>query len=301
MLLSIFTPTYNRAYTLPKLFESLCCQTSKDFEWLIIDDGSTDETEELIENYKLQIANYHTAQGSFPIRYFKQENGGKHRAINRGLKEAHGDLFFIVDSDDSLTPDAVEWINKEYEGIKDDSRFAGLSGIRIHPNGEKIGGGTDFGIIDSNAIEIRDKYRIEGDLAEVFKTEVFRQFLFPEFPGEQFCPEALVWFRIAQHYQLRFVHHGIYVCDYLPDGLSAKIVKIRYRSPLASMTYYSELFRYEKPVQLKMRAATNFWRFASRKHFNQLAKMGMLNVYALIAVPFGIVARINDILHHQCS
>jgi glycosyltransferase involved in cell wall biosynthesis len=101
-MITIFTPTYNRAYSLRRLYDSLCKQTSNDFEWLVVDDGSTDDTENLINSF--------IADGKVDIRYFKQANGGKHRAINFGVREARGELFFIVDSDDQVTPDAVEWI-----------------------------------------------------------------------------------------------------------------------------------------------------------------------------------------------
>lgn len=301
MFVTIFTPSYNRAYILPKLHASLCKQTCKNFEWVIVDDGSSDGTEELICGFE-RFEKFEEFE-RFPIRYFKQENGGKHRAINRGVREARGDLFVIVDSDDQLTPDAVEWIIKQWEGIEAldgwKNRFAGLSGIRITPDGKKIGGDADFGTIDANAMEIREKYHVQGDLAEVFRTDVLRQYPFTEFEGERFCPEALVWFRIAQHYQLRFVHHGIYVCDYLPDGLTAKIVQVRHRSPLSSMTYYSELFGYEKTMRLKLRAAINFWRFVKRRHLNKVSEMGMMNLLSLCALPLGLLAKLNDYRNHD--
>lgn len=291
MLVTIFTPTFNRAYILRNLFESLYNQTCKDFEWLIVDDGSTDETEDLVSRFQeVQVP----SESVFKIRYIKQENGGKHRAINKGLQEANGELFFIVDSDDRLTPFAIEWIQQEYKEIQNDSRFAGISGIRIHPDGTKIGGGEDFGTIDCNALEIRKKYHVRGDLAEIFKTDVFRHFLFPEFEGERFCPEALVWNRIAQTYNLRFIHKGVYICDYLPDGLTAKIVQVRHGSPLASMTFYSELYIIEKTVKLKLRAAINFWRFFKIAHLRKVAGMRMFNALSLVAMPLGIGANLFD-------
>ncbi|MGI6223221.1 MAG: glycosyltransferase family 2 protein [Prevotella sp.] len=100
MLFSIFTPTYNRSKLLPRLFESLLRQNLKDFEWLIVDDGSTDETHTIIENFM--------RHSYFPIRYFFKENGGKHRAINYGVKNAEGELFFIADSDDLLLPNSLQ-------------------------------------------------------------------------------------------------------------------------------------------------------------------------------------------------
>lgn len=296
MMVTIFTPTYNRAFILTSLYESLASQSLMDFEWVIVDDGSTDETEQLVSSFKNQ-------DPPFEIRYFKQKNGGKHRAINRGVREAKGELFFIVDSDDRLTHDAIAWIDNQWTRIKEEEgwmqRFAGLSGIRITPDGKKIGSDADFGMIDANAMEIREKFHVRGDLAEVFRTDVLRNFPFPEFDDETFCPEALVWFRIAQNYQMRFVHHGIYVCDYLPDGLTAKIVLVRHRSPLASMTYYSELFGYERTVKLKLRAAINFWRFFNNRHLGKIKIMRVLNLLSLCALPLGLLAKLNDIRNHN--
>lgn len=254
MKLTVFTPTYNRAYILPELYRSLCRQSSRNFEWLIVDDGSTDDTENVVAPW--------LKDNKIDIRYIKQTNGGKHTAINRGAQEAAGELFMIVDSDDSLTPDAVEWVLKNAANIMADPSFAGLSGIRISPDGKKIGGGPDFGTIDSNAIDIRLKERVVGDLAEVFKTDVLRRFPFPKFEGERFCPEALVWNRIAFKYKIRFIHHGIYICEYLPDGLTAKITRLRHNSPKASMLYYSEFFHAPIPFMSKLKAAINFHRFA---------------------------------------
>ena len=99
-LITVFTPTYNRGYTLENLFNSLLVQTNKNFEWLIVDDGSTDNTEDLVNRFK--------DVSSFKIRYIKKKNGGKHTAINCGVNLAEGFLFFIVDSDDQLTKDAIE-------------------------------------------------------------------------------------------------------------------------------------------------------------------------------------------------
>lgn len=253
-MVTIFTPAYNRAYILPKLYQSLCNQTSNEFEWLIVDDGSSDNTQLLIQSY--------IDEDKINIRYIKQTNGGKHRAINTGLKEAKGDLFFIVDSDDYITDFAVDWILKTSMVIMQDESFAGLSGTRIYANGHRIGGDDNFGTIDANAIEIRTKHFVTGDLAEVFKTKILRRFPFPEFDNEKFCPEALVWNRIAKEYRLRYVNCGIYICEYLSDGLTANIVKQRRNSPRASMTFYSEQYHSNVPISIKLRSAINFHRFS---------------------------------------
>lgn len=254
-MITVFTPAYNRAKFLPKLFESLCKQTYKDFEWVIVDDGSVDDTKSLT----LSLSN---REGTlFPVRYFWQENGGKHRAINRGVKEAKGELFLILDSDDTLPERSLEWINHYYQQIKDDASFGGVCGYMAHHDGTIIGRGCDLPVIDANSIEMRYQYHIQGDMLEVFRTSVMREIPFPDITGEKFVPEALVWNRIACKYRLRVFHEVVYYRDYLDGGLTDKIVKIRMTSPIASMMTYAELNGYEIPFRSKVKAAINYWRF----------------------------------------
>lgn len=255
MLITVFTPTYNRAYILQKLYQSLLQQTCMDFEWLVVDDGSTDNTSELFEQWQAE-------ENSFPIRYFKQPNGGKHKAINRGVNEAKGELFFIVDSDDILSTEAIQRIINQYLPIRNDMSFGGVCGLRAYHNGERIGGECNFGTLDCTSLDFRYKYHIKGDMAEVIRTNVLKEFPFPEIEGERFCPEALIFNRIATKYKLRYFYEKVYLCEYLEDGLTASIVKVRMNSPQTSIMYYSELFYMPIPFVQKIKAAINFWRFA---------------------------------------
>lgn len=254
-MITVFTPTYNRAHLLPRLYESLCRQTFTDFEWVIVDDGSVDNTKSLSLSLPQREGTF------FPIRYFYQENGGKHRAINRGVKEAQGELFLILDSDDSLPPDSLERIAYYYEQIRDDKSFGGVCGYMAHHDGTIIGHGNDEEILDTNSIDLRNKYHVQGDMCEVFRTSVLREIPFPEILGEKFCPEALVWNRIAQKYKLRVFHHVVYYRDYLDGGLTDKIVRIRMKSPVASMMTYAEMTTFDIPFMQKVKAAINYWRF----------------------------------------
>lgn len=120
--LCVFTPTYNRAYILPALYESLLAQTSTDFQWMIVDDGSTDDTESLVQGW--------IAEGRLSIDYVKQENGGKPRATNTGVARCQSELFFVVDSDDHLVPTAVEHVLTRWEEIRGDDSFAGIVALR---------------------------------------------------------------------------------------------------------------------------------------------------------------------------
>jgi glycosyltransferase involved in cell wall biosynthesis len=288
MLLTVFTPAYNRAYIIGKLYESLCGQTCQDFEWLVVDDGSTDNTEQLIAEF--------IAEHKINIRYIKKENGGKHTAINLGAKEAKGDLFFIVDSDDYLTKDAISWALASAKDLIADTTFAGLSGTRIRRDGSRIGGAFPQEHYDCTALDIRNKYHINGDLAEIYKTDVLRKFPFPEFKEERFSPEALVWNRIASaEYKLRYFDKGIYVCEYLGDGLTAAITRLRIRSPKATSLYYSEYYKIGLPLTEKIKTAINYWRFSPYyKHLSFTSKIRQVGILSLLVYPMSFMMYLKD-------
>lgn len=226
MRFTVFTPTYNRAYIIENLYRSLQRQTFTDFEWLVIDDGSVDNTGEL-------FARILQEQNVFPIRYLKVANGGKHRAINRAVQNASGELFFIVDSDDYLPDDALETIDRVEKTIPESQRgqFCGVCGCRGFSN-DKIAGTTFEGdYLDITALE-RPIYKVFGDKAEVFYTNVLMKYPFPEFENEKFVTECVVWDKIAfDGYKMRFFNHIVYICDYLEDGLTAHYSQMLQKSP----------------------------------------------------------------------
>ena len=253
-MITILTPTFNRAHLLPRLFESLTHQTDFDFEWLVIDDGSTDGTSDLFAGKTFLSA-------PFPIRYYQQENGGKHRALNAGVKQAKGDFIFIADSDDWLLPQSVAIVGLHTSAIADDNTFAGVAGLDVFDDERIVGTGLPQDIIDCNAMDIRYRYHVDGDLKEVFKTTVLQEFPFPEIQDEKFCPEQLVWFRIAQKYKLRYFNTPIYVAEYQPNGITASIIRVRMLAPQATCMMYAEMLAYKIPFKEKIKAAINFWRF----------------------------------------
>lgn len=213
--LTIFTPVYNRCHTLPKLYASLKAQTNKNFEWILVDDGSADGTEKLAKEWLQE-------ERGFSFRYFKTAHGGKHRAINFAVREAKAEAFFIVDSDDYLSGDAAQWIIKQFACIVGESQFAGIAGMRQVPSAGPIGGQPGFSdYVDATNLE-RPLYGLMGDKAEIYKTCVLRRFPFPEFEGEDFLTESIVWDDIALHgFLLRWFNKSIYFCEYLADGLTA--------------------------------------------------------------------------------
>lgn len=244
-MITIFTPTFNRSYIIGRLYESLRRQTCKDFEWLVVDDGSTDDTFRLFETWQ--------RVQDFPVRYIRQENGGKHRAINRGVKEAKGELFFIVDSDDELTPDAVSMIAKYSDRCKES--VAGLCFRRINiADGKILGAAFPKKEFKANLWEISYKYHVLGDKAEVFRTDVLRQYPFPEIDGEKFVPESFVWGQIADKYDLWWIDEGIYLCEYLEDGLSLNFKRNLKANPRGFALYYQScLWRKEIPVRRRLK------------------------------------------------
>ena len=253
MLVTVFTSTYNRAHLLQRLYDSLKSQTYKDFEWLIVDDGSTDDTGSIVKSF--------INKGNINVRYFHQANGGKHRAINYGVNKAKGELFFIVDSDDFLPHNALEITIKYYHRIKDNKTIGGICGLDISPDGKIIGSGLPYNEIVCNSLDARIKYNVTGDMKEVFRTKVLREFSFPEYNDERFCPEALLWNRIAQKYDLLFFNEPIYIAEYQAGGITDNIVKARIISPIATVTTYQELNSYNIPFVHKVKAAINYWRF----------------------------------------
>ncbi len=250
---TVFTPTFNRAYIIDNLYKSLIEQTFKNFEWIIIDDGSTDNTEVLINSF--------IEEGKLNIIYQKQLNSGKHRAINKAVDIAHGELFFIVDSDDYLTEDALEILVSNWDNIEDKGKFCGISGLRGY-NSEKIVGSCHPNyIFDCSILEYRYKYKIKGDKAEAFVTEKLKIHKFPEIEGEKFISESIVWNRLGEKYLMRWVNEIIYICNYLEDGLSAKSLNLRINNINGTLLLYKSNLDYDIPYSYKLKNIINYYRF----------------------------------------
>ena len=243
-MITVFTPTYNRGHLLPDLYNSLKRQTCKDFEWVVVDDGSTDDTEKLVNSW--------LSQADFSVCYIKKENGGKQRAVNLGLQHAKGEYFFIVDSDDILADNAVETALKWFDTIRDKDGFAGIAGQKGYRDGKVVGGTFDGEYLDATTLE-RPKYNITGDKAEIFYTDVLKKFPFPEFDGEKFVPEALVYNRIAMAgYKLRWFNEVVYLAEYLPDGYSANVDSLLIKNWKGYSLYVKEVAASSMSVKSKV-------------------------------------------------
>ncbi|MBQ7896608.1 MAG: glycosyltransferase family 2 protein [Oscillospiraceae bacterium] len=225
--LTVLTPTFNRAGTLGLAYESLCNQSCKDFIWLIVDDGSADETSTIVSQWQLR-------QNGFDIQYFHKENGGKHTAINFAAKHIVTDLVLILDSDDYLTADAVSTVLESWKNYGSDTSLCGLSFHKGYDNIRPIQAFPQK-ICRSNHIDFRINSNFPGDCCEVIRTDVLRQFPFPEYPGERFLGEGYLWVNAAHKYDTVYISKIIYICNYLDGGLTKSGRKMRLRNPRGGM------------------------------------------------------------------
>lgn len=243
MNITVCTPTYNRAHLLNKLYTSLKKQNYNSFQWIIVDDGSTDDTEAVVNEF--------IKENNINIRYIKKKNGGKHTALNIGIDNAEGELFWIVDSDDYIIDDALKYIWNKWCELKDNKDFAGLSALRGYENKKVIGTTVNEEYIDADVLTYRYKYRVLGDKSEVYRTDILKKYKFPEYREEKFLTEAVVWNRIANDgYKIRWFNKVIYICEYLEGGLTNTSDKNIMDSWQGTTLYYKELLSY-KQVPLK--------------------------------------------------
>jgi glycosyltransferase involved in cell wall biosynthesis len=203
---TVFTSTRNRAHTLRRPFESLKAQTFRDFEWLIIDNGSTDGTEELVGRLR--------EEADFSIRYLWQEDAGKHGSINRGIELAQGKFFLILDSDDGCVPVALERFKHHWDAIPADVRdgFTGVTALCVDQFGELVGTGFPFDPTDSDSREIRYRYDVRGEKWGFHRTDVLRDHPFPSTPGYVgLIPPSSVWAAIGRSYHTRYINEQLHI------------------------------------------------------------------------------------------
>ena len=234
--ITVFTPAYNRAHTLEKLYRSLQKQTFRNYEWLIVDDGSSDGTGELVKHWQ-------TEENPFPIRYVYQENGGKCRAINRGLALAQGELFFTVDSDAYLTDDALATVAQWDAELPKEKNYCGFAGNRGTTPGDTPNRLFDGGYLDGDAL---DRYSVvDGERAFMFYTEIHRKYLYPEFPGEKFLTEAVTWDLMAPDgYKMRFYNDIIWIWEYKDDGLTRAGYQVFRNNPQGTGLFFRQKARF---------------------------------------------------------
>lgn len=232
--LTVFTPTYNRAYCLHKCYESLKRQTSPDFTWLIIDDGSSDGTKALVAQWE--------KEGALDISYHYQANQGMHGAHNTAYKLIQTELNVCIDSDDYMPDDAVEKIVSFWRKHGHD-QAAGLAGLDCYPNGELIGTKLPEHIDSSTLYDLYHKHGVTGDKKLVYRTELTKQYPYPLFEGERYVGLAYKYFMLDQHYELLLLNEPLCCVEYLADGSSMNMLWQYRNNPRGFAFYRKELIK----------------------------------------------------------
>jgi len=290
---TVCIPTYNRLYTIENALLSLEKQTFEDFEVLIIDDGSTDKTELFINEYKLNTR--------LNIRYYKKVNGGKYTALNIGIKEAAGEFFIILDSDDTLTEYALERLNSLWVEIPEEDKpyYCGVMGRSRNKEGQMIG--TEFpqkyfvsSYVDFHFIS-GAKIGPYGDCCEFIKTNILKKYSYPEYENLKFMPEAYILDQIGIKYKLLCVNEIFKIVEYLPDGITTNIEFQRKENIVGYLEHYVSLIdkvfiqtKESIPLKSKIKVWWNYWNMVfidSNKHGNRCYKVSFLGKIIFILMP----------------
>lgn len=253
-MITIFTPTYNRSKTISRLYQSLLDQTDSRFEWLIIDDGSTDNTEEIVRSFM--------AEGRLDINYVRRENWGLSQTINQGVELAKGDIFYRIDSDDFATTNAVELIYQNWHLVEADDKLCGLVFLKqsLVQNQSPYCPFTEN--FRTNFFDFHNIYGGKGDMAEVIRTDVFRKYKLPKFEGEKFCPEGIAWNRMAIDYDVIYIPKTIYMFEYIEDGLTQNVRRNLRRNAKGVSTFFAEIFDHKTRLPFYLKNAISYWRYA---------------------------------------
>ena len=220
--LTVFTPSYNRAYTLHKCYESLLRQTSKDFTWLIIDDGSSDNTKELVDSW--------INENKIEINYIYQENQGMHGAHNTAYKNIKTELNVCIDSDDYMPDDAVEKIIS-FWNINKRSDLAGIMALDAYTDGKVIGDRFPSVLKESTYFNIYNKYGLKGDKKLIYRSELTTQYPYPIFEGEKYVSLAYKYAKLDSKYKLALMNEVVCNVEYMEDGSSLNMLKQYRRNP----------------------------------------------------------------------
>lgn len=247
-ILTVFTPTYNRAYCLHQLYESLLRQSCQTFTWLIVDDGSNDSTEQLVQGW--------IAENRITIRYIKQRNQGMHGAHNTAYAHIDTELNVCIDSDDYMPDDAVEKIVAFWRQYGSD-KVAGFVGLDAYKDGRIIGTRLPEYLTSSTLYDLYYKHGVSGDKKLVYRTSLMRQYPYPLFEGESYVGLAYKYYMLDQHYELLIMNEVLCYVDYLVDGSSRNMLKqyvkhpqgfAFYRKALMKLPFASAAFKYRQAI-----------------------------------------------------
>jgi glycosyltransferase involved in cell wall biosynthesis len=290
-LITVLTPTYNRAALLARLHRSLCGQTFSDFEWLIVDDGSTDGTGSAVPQLTGKTPN-------FGVRYLRKENGGKHTAMNLGVREARGTFCAVLDSDDWYAPQCLERLKFHWDSIRDPRRFAEVQGLCATADGSVIGSPFPQPVFDSDYYELAETLRVSGDRVGMIRTDVLRAHPFPEQFGNVYVPEGIVWNRIARKYRMRGVNEVLGFKEYLEGGLTSTSGPRHVAQAGPRLLYVEELLGMRRPLPPgpRFRAYANLTRYGlnyGRGVIREARRAPSLGLWAL-ALPAGLALAARD-------
>lgn len=277
-LITVFTPSYNRANTLPRLYKSLLRQTNKSVCWLIVDDGSVDNTENLVKSW--------IAENKMEIQYYKQENQGKSMAHNRGVELTQTELFVCVDSDDYLMDNAVEEITQCWQNMQQtDVGILAFKTSEDKPVTKIKYGGSGIRTTLKNAYQ---HLGLVGDTMLVFRTKTIQKYSFPYFKGEKFVPEGYLYDRIDQDGNLILLEKKLYVCEYLDDGYTSNMAKLLKNNPCGYLAFIKQRLRFDKTVKEKFLDSIRYVAMA-KVHNEPIIRNAVYPLYAIIAYPMGIL------------
>lgn len=279
--LTIYTPTYNRGYCILNLYESLLRQNSSDFEWLIIDDGSSDDTKQLVDTW--------ISENLIKIRYIYQENKGKQEAVNLAHSLIENELNTCIDSDDYLENDAVEYILNKWKTIKSNKGLAGLVGLDRYTSGEIVGTKFPTTLNIAKFSDFITKYKIKGDKKFIYRTEVIHKYpRYPNIAGEKFPAPGYLYRLIDEDYDLYLTNKVLCIVEYLEDGISKNKFKQFMNSPNSFAFYRLERMRLAKSFGEKFKNSIHYINsciYAKKNIF----KNNPYLITTILAVPFGIL------------
>ncbi|MFA9189954.1 glycosyltransferase family A protein [Flavobacterium sp. FZUC8N2.13] len=281
--LTVFTPSYNRAYLLPQLYSSLCNQSSQDFIWLIVDDGSTDNSQELIKGWM--------TEDKIQIQYVYQENQGMHGAHNAAYANIKSEFNVCIDSDDFMPDNAVEIILRECENL--DEKYAGILGLDANKNGEIIGTGIPESLTAVKLNELYSLHKIKGDKKIVYRTEIVKKYpKYPLYEKERFVPLDYLYLLIDQDYHLKPVNKILCIVEYQADGSSMNIFKQYRNHPNGFAFSRVSRIKYAKTFEERFKNAIHL--VSSSFFANKLSWLFKSDKPLLVftAVPFGILLNV---------
>lgn len=256
MLISVFTPTYNRADLIHRVYDSLQQQDFRDFEWIIVDDGSNDSTPEILEGFR--------EAADFPIKIHRQTNQGKVAAINRGLNMAEGELFICFDSDDWCTPHAFTMIAKQWGALGPDGQSAccGISCLKVLPDKSIVG--EDYTRMRTLGESYVDRFnrRIRGDKWEILRTDLHRKALYDLAPGERYMAPEYAWLKMGRTHKTVFLNEALSIVEYQAGGISLNNLAHRASSPVSAMRFYQLAYNVSDNWGTRLRSMINLVRFA---------------------------------------